>query len=60
MQKVYTILDDKIDNPPAQNNYNQHNRKNISTTKRGLVKKQKEDKKIVINSKTFEGQNFDV
>ena len=59
LQKVYTILDsDNIS--PIQNNFSRPTRNNNSTAKKGLVKKKAEDKKIVINSKTFEGQNFDV
>ena len=58
LQKVYEVLDDKTDAPPLQH-YNQPRNKNI-IPKKGLVKKKAEDKKITINSKTFEGQNFDV
>ena len=59
LQKVYTVLDDKTDIAPIKNNYNQP-RQNNTINRKGLVKKKAEDKKIVINSKTFEGQNFDV
>ena len=43
LQKVYTILDDNIDNLPIQNNYNR-TMKNNNINKKGLVKKKQKIK----------------
>jgi hypothetical protein len=60
IQKVYTILDEKINEPLPQKIDFNHKKRENNPVRRGLVKKKAENKKIVINSKTFEGQNFDV
>ena len=58
IQKVYSLLEDPIDNIPQLPNYNKPDNKD--RPKKGWVKKKAEDKKVVITGKNFEGQNFDV
>ena len=57
LQKVYSILEDKNDFQSLP--YNNLPQKR-NAPKKGLVKKEAENKKIVITGKNFEGQNFDV
>ena len=58
IQKVFSLLEEPIDNPqslPALNKPDNKNRPN-----KGFFKKKDDHKKVVITGKNFEGQNFDV
>ena len=57
LQKVYSVLEDKNDFQPLPYNNPPQNK---NSPKKGLLKKEAENKKIVVTGKNFEGQNFDV
>ena len=60
IQKIYSVLDDLMDiSPPMVNKFKKN--KNINEKPRkGIVEQLSEDKKIFINGKAFERQNFNV
>ena len=61
--KVYSKLQTKMeeDNKSLKNDLNFQKQKPLQTkSKKGLVKKKAENKKVTITGKNFEGQNFDV